>query len=207
MSTVPAATRPQPRPSAPLERRGRVVRARWLTIRRALHARRVALLCTLGCSLLGGIAPSSMARAVRARAVRAGAAIDQIDRDVIALINALRGRYHVRPLRDDRRLDTSASYHSHEMLTGGYFGHQSLNGSSFGQRMTHFIRARRVGETIAWMSGLSGSQSEIIVNAWMHSPEHRAALLSRAYSRIGVARLSGLLQGSPGTVFTADLAS
>ncbi len=166
-----------------------------------------ALLCTLGCTLMG-VAPSSMAKVVRARLARARvAAGDQVDRDVIAQINAIRAAHHLRPLRDDRRLDASAGYHSREMITGGYFGHQSLNGSSFGQRMTHFIRARRVGETIAWMSGLSGSQSEIVVNAWMHSPEHRAALLSRAYSRIGVARLSGLLQGSPGTVFTADLAS
>jgi uncharacterized protein YkwD len=155
------------------------------------------------CAAAGLVVPSAAA----AEAPVAHTSADRVDQDVIHEVNAIRSHYGLRRMREASSLDESAAFHSWEMMAGNYFGHQSMNGTSFGSRMTHFVRARRVGETIGWMSGFRGSQSRIIVRSWMNSPEHRAALLSRGYHRIGVGRRAGAFGGGRATVFTADLAS
>jgi uncharacterized protein YkwD len=47
----------------------------------------------------------------------------------------------------------------------------------------------------------------MVVRMWMHSPPHRASLLSRSFRRIGIARRKGSLGRTRAVVFTADLAS
>ena len=60
------------------------------------------------------------------------------------------------------------------------------------------------GETLAWGTGSYGSPAGV-VNMWMHSPDHRAILLSSSYRFVGIGRAYGTFQGYRGAdIWTAD---
>jgi uncharacterized protein YkwD len=74
-----------------------------------------------------------------------------------------------------------------------------------GPRVRRYTSAATVGETIAWLAGRAWATK--IVSMWMHSPPHRAELLSGSYRRVGVGKRTGNLGGQRGTMVTADFAS
>jgi uncharacterized protein YkwD len=82
------------------------------------------------------------------------------------------------------------------MILRGYFSHDSPEGQTFVDRLraAGYIGrcAWSAGETLAWGTGTQSSPRSR-VQAWMHSPPHRAVLLSRSYREAGVA----VLRGSP----------
>jgi uncharacterized protein YkwD len=163
---------------------------------------RIALLALAACSLmlLVSAAPAG-ARPGKAR-------IDRHERKVIGLINRFRAANRLGPLRANPRLARSADAHSADMITHNFFAHDSSDGSSFGQRVRHFIRARELGEVLAWSERRGGDPSpRRFLEMWKRSPDHRALLLDGNFGRIGVACRSGELRGLPAMVCTGDLAS
>jgi uncharacterized protein YkwD len=62
-----------------------------------------------------------------------------------------------------------------------------------------------VGENLAWGWGPAASPSRI-VEAWMHSPEHRKILLRSSYGEVGVGVALGgpHPKHAPEATFTAD---
>jgi uncharacterized protein YkwD len=88
------------------------------------------------------------------------------------------------------------------MLSTGAFDH-----GAFDTRMLRYdVRGRLAGENLAWGAGTSGT-ARAIVGAWLASPEHRANLLRRSFTRVGVGDLVGVFQGITGAhVVTADFA-
>jgi uncharacterized protein YkwD len=121
---------------------------------------------------------------------------------LLARMNAIRTAHHLRPLVEDRRLDTAARFHSREMLETGVFSH-----GSFRTRLGHFdVHASVAGENLAWGVGSSASTKGVVA-MWLASPAHRANLLSRSYSRVGIGSLLGRFDGHAGAeVVTADFA-
>ena len=76
------------------------------------------------------------------------------------------------------------------MVRHRYFAHDSRNGRSPFDRMraTHYVPRNAswwLGENIGWGSG-SLAEPAAIVRAWMHSPPHRANILSRHFRDIGI---------------------
>jgi uncharacterized protein YkwD len=68
------------------------------------------------------------------------------------------------------------------------------------------VRARRVGENLAWAVG-PVTEADAIVNAWLASPEHRANLLRTGYRTVGVGIRVGSFEGHAGaSVVTTDFA-
>ena len=68
------------------------------------------------------------------------------------------------------------------------------------------VRARRVGENLAWGVG-AYAEAHAIVNVWLQSPEHRANLLRPGYRTVGVGERTGSFSGYAGAVVvTADFA-
>jgi uncharacterized protein YkwD len=133
---------------------------------------------------------------------------DSIERAVVAEVNRIRWEHGRRTLHLNHKLARAADAHSKDMASHGYFSHSSRNGGSWDRRLRHFVHSKSIGETIAWTSGRDPSQQATwVVKAWMESPEHRAALLSPLFRRVGIARRNGKLGGSRMTVFTADLSS
>jgi uncharacterized protein YkwD len=141
--------------------------------------------------VLLGLAPAALAGP--ARSSEAG---------VLAAVNAARSAHGLRPLRLDLTLRSAARSHSTDMLHRNYFAH-----GAFASRMAAFhVQGRQAGENLAWGSGPYG-RAATMISEWLASPEHRANLLSPAFSRIGVGLVRGSFQGTAGaTVVTADFA-
>lgn len=106
----------------------------------------------------------------------------------LCLLNIQRAKHHLRPLRENRKLDRAAASHSKSMVRNKYFDH-----GDFAGRIHHAgYRGYTVGENIAWGS-LGYSTPKSIVNMWMHSAGHRANILHASFRDIGI----GIADGAP----------
>jgi uncharacterized protein YkwD len=132
--------------------------------------------------------------------------MDHMERTVVRAINHRRSRAGLRAVRGSRSLARAADFHTREMLHANYFAHSSLNGGSFSTRIRRFTRARRVGETLAWVTHCRRHAAHEVVSMWMHSPVHRAILMSGSFHRVGIARRSGSLGRGRACVVTGDFA-
>lgn len=109
------------------------------------------------------------------------------------LINRQRAHHGLRPLRENAALDRSARSHSVSMVSHAYFSHNSADGGSPFSRMAGYGHACALGENIAAGVRTSGTPWAI-VQAWMHSPDHRANILNGSYRDAGM----GVAFGYPG---------
>jgi uncharacterized protein YkwD len=106
-------------------------------------------------------------------------------------------------------LRTAAQRHADGMVTGNYFAHTSPFGQTLYDRIvaSGFIRigAWWAGETLAWGTPGIGAPANV-VRMWLNSPEHRAILLSRNATCVGIGRALGphFLGSENATVWTAD---
>jgi uncharacterized protein YkwD len=124
------------------------------------------------------------------------------EQSLLQAINQARAVHGAPPLRIGARLQQAARAHSRAMARSGAFTH----GDWYRRLRRHGVRARTLGETIAWGVGTDGSASAL-VGMWLASPPHRATLLRRGFRRIGVGIAVGPMGGFPGaTVATADFA-
>jgi uncharacterized protein YkwD len=126
----------------------------------------------------------------------------------LCLLNRVRARHGLRPFRLDARLSHVARRHSRDMVRHRYFSHDSRGGRSPFERMraTHYVpRDARwwLGENIGWGSG-SLAEPIAMVRAWMHSPPHRANILSRHFRDIGIGIAPGAPVGGGGATYTTD---
>ena len=121
---------------------------------------------------------------------------------------------HARAVRGLHRLFGSAALrsaalrHSEDMMARAYFAHTSPTGSTLASRIQHsgFVHGYwwRAGETLAWGTG-SHATAKATVTAWLHSPAHRAILLSPNFHWVGIGRNCGRFIGHPDAcVWTAD---
>ncbi len=123
-------------------------------------------------------------------------------------INTVRRAHGLRPVVPSPRLHRIARAHSADMVARDYFAHTSPTGSTVYDRIVQsgFVTygAWTAGETLAWGTGWYGTPAGV-VSMWMHSPDHRAILLSPSYRFIGIGRAQGRFLGYPGAdVWTAD---
>jgi uncharacterized protein YkwD len=139
---------------------------------------------------------------------QASSRMDRVERAIVKKVNRIRAASGLHRLHGVRSLARSADYHCRDMLSANFFAHTSSNGQSMADRVESFRRAKRVGETLAYVSGRKmRAQAGRIVGMWMNSPPHRATLLDPGMRRIGVARRKGRLGSLRAIVFTADLTS
>jgi uncharacterized protein YkwD len=135
----------------------------------------------------------------------AGQAKGTPTRAELALLHAMNEARHangVAPLRIDARLEQAARGHSSAMLQTDTFAH-----GAFAARIRRTgVRARRVGENLAWAVGPL-AEAHAVVNLWLASPEHRANLLRAGYRTVGVGIRVGSFEGYAGaSVITTDFA-
>ena len=102
---------------------------------------------------------------------------------VVELVNVERQKACLSALTMDSAISNVARAKSKDMAVNNYFAHQSPTYGSAGDMLRQFgIRWSAWGENIAY-----GQRTpEIVVNAWMNSPGHRANILSNNFSKIGV---------------------
>ena len=125
---------------------------------------------------------------------------------VVALLNQVREAHGLSDFTVSGALRNAARFHSADMLTKGYFDHSSPT-EAWDARIARYLKAPLVGENIAWGQGSYGSPAGI-VSQWMHSPPHRAIILTPGLHRIGVGLATGTFTGTPDAVMaTADFAA
>lgn len=116
---------------------------------------------------------------------------------VLCLVNRLRARYRMHPVRASFGLTVAALQHSGDMVQRTYFSHDGPGGDTLGDRARRsgYIQPHRsfaVSEAMAWGEDATAKS---LVRALRRSPEHRAILLDPDQRDVGI----GLTLGAPVT--------
>lgn len=114
--------------------------------------------------------------------------------DIVRLVNADRALNGLGSLRENDFLDQAAATKAADMSLKNYFAHVSPDGTT----PWDFIRSTgykymAAGENLA----IDFTSSEATEEAFMASPTHRANILNKLYTEVGVAVLSGTHENSP----------
>ena len=153
-----------------------------------------ATAATLGALLVPAV--SSAATGCAGASDRPSAAnAAQVRSATLCLLNQQRADHHLAALREHPSLEHAATNYAALMVHEDFFGHVSPSGSTMVQRIDrtaylHGVRGWSLGENLAWGSGSASTPAEI-VNAWMHSPPHRANILDGTFREIGIGVASG----------------
>ena len=100
---------------------------------------------------------------------------------VVELVNAERAKAGLSPLSVHEGVAEAANTRAHEIKNT--FSHTRPDGSSFSTVLTQAgISYRSVGENIAY----GQSSPEAVMQSWMNSSGHRANILNRDFTSIGV---------------------
>jgi uncharacterized protein YkwD len=128
----------------------------------------------------------------------------------LCLLNRQRSRYGLRPLHLNAPLIAAAQAHSREMVARHYFDHVTPAGVTPAARVgaTGYLAGTRgwmIGENIMWGT-FAQDTPEAAVEAWMHSPDHRANILYGAFCDIGIGVAVGDPIGilAPAATYTTD---
>ncbi|MFJ5548112.1 CAP domain-containing protein [Streptomyces sp. NPDC093225] len=122
---------------------------------------------------------------------------DDAEGTVISLVNDHRAEAGCGPLKADTDLTRAARAYSATMRKAGVLSHTGPDGSTMTSRIEAAGYAwSGLGENIA-----QGQQdAAAVVDAWMHSPGHRANILNCKFTEIGV----GVDRGTGGPWWTQD---
>ncbi|EON70145.1 SafA/ExsA family spore coat assembly protein [Lysinibacillus sphaericus] len=106
-----------------------------------------------------------------------------VEQEVVKLVNAERAKAGLSALKEDWELSRVAKYKSQDMHDKKYFDHTSPTyGTPFTMMKNFGISYKSAGENIA-----KGQRSAAeVVKAWMNSEGHRANIMSKNFTHIGV---------------------
>lgn len=115
-------------------------------------------------------------------------ASNQFDQQVLQIVNSERSKAGLGSLSMDNNLSKMAMVKAQDMYNNNYFSHTSPTyGSPFDMMRDFQITYNAAGENIA-----KGQQTPTrVMNDWMNSPGHRANILSRSFTKIGIAYFKG----------------
>jgi uncharacterized protein YkwD len=115
---------------------------------------------------------------------------------VLTLVNKERASAGCGALKSNAILVSVARAHSKDMAVHGYFDHNSQDGRSpFDRMRAAGYRGGLMGENIA----AGQSTAAAVMDAWMHSPGHRANILKCGFKVIGIGVYK--LAGSPFRIY------
>ncbi|WPP43187.1 CAP domain-containing protein [Paenibacillus hunanensis] len=108
---------------------------------------------------------------------------------VAKLVNEQRAKAGLKPLTVDTKLQKMAQTKANDMASKGYFSHTSPTyGTPFKMMDTFGITYTYAGENIA--KGQSSAAQ--VMKDWMNSPGHKANILKKQYTHIGVGFKNGV---------------
>ncbi len=107
---------------------------------------------------------------------------------LLALVNRARAENGLSPLSLDSRLSAVAQKKAEDMKSNNYFSHTSPTyGTPFNMIKNAGISYKTAGENIA--KGQKDAQA--VFNAWMNSSGHKANILNKNYTHMGLGVTSG----------------
>lgn len=121
--------------------------------------------------------------------------LPQLRTEVVKLVNTIRLGKSLKPLHYNQLLENSAQTYADAMAEQGFFGHVSPEGQTLKDRIgetgyydrefsgeCNCVKGFSLGENLA-----RGQKTpDEVVEAWMKSPSHRAAILNADYTDIGI---------------------
>jgi len=119
---------------------------------------------------------------------------DKLEKEVVALVNQERAKLGLAALKDNAQVAKVAGIKSEDMRDKNYFSHTSPTyGSPFDMMKQFGITYTAAGENIAMGQPTAAS----VMSGWMNSPGHKANILSKNFTEIGV----GVARDSSGTIY------
>lgn len=104
------------------------------------------------------------------------------------------------PLIQNDLLDKAAQMKANDMAARGYFAHVSPDGKTPWYWLVEAgYKYRYAGENLA----VNFFESSDVAEAWMNSPTHRANIIKKEYTEIGIGVASGVYEGR-NTIFVAQ---
>jgi uncharacterized protein YkwD len=153
---------------------------------------RIAALGAAAVAALAAPTPALAAGCANANANPNDVSLKAAKTATLCLLNQERRAHGLRLLRDNRHLDRASQRHANDMSNRKYFAHGDFVGRIKAARYLLGARSWTVGENIAWGSWDYATPASI-VDSWMHSPGHRANILSGRFREIGL----GIARGAP----------
>ncbi len=127
--------------------------------------------------------------------------LPQLRTQILSMVNTERLKEGLKPLVYNQQLEESAERYAEKMATEGFFGHVSPQGEVLKDRIgaTGYyslafspdcgcVKGFTLGENL----GRGQTTAKEVVDAWMASKEHRAAILNPDYSDTGIGVASGI---------------
>ncbi len=122
----------------------------------------------------------------------------EMEKEVLSLVNSVRVENGLSALSWAEDVANVARAHSSDMITRGFFSHTDPDGlSPFDRLRNSGISYRTAAENIAYGQR---SASEVI-NSWMNSSGHRANILNKNVTEIGV----GAVKAQNGTIYWTQM--
>lgn len=111
-----------------------------------------------------------------------------VEQQVLNLVNEERSKSGLPSLEMDTAISKVANLKSEDMRDSNYFNHASPTyGSPFDMMKSFGISYRYAGENIA-----AGQPSaDAVMKSWMNSPGHKANILNKNYTHIGIGHVTG----------------
>jgi uncharacterized protein YkwD len=157
------------------------------------------------CAAALALPPAADAACPGARATIAKASPDKLRSALLCLVNRKRTAEGLKALGPDRKLRRAATRHARDMVRRDYFAHQRAGGPDLTERLERAgWNGSAWGETIAYGCGATGSPKRTL-RAWMHSPPHRAVILSGTYRRGGIGVGAEAPCGDRGAIWVLDV--
>lgn len=122
---------------------------------------------------------------------------------VVDLINAERATHGLPAVARNDLLDEAARQHSEDMASHDLFDHTGSDGSTADERLD---RVGYVWSSCGEIIAAGYPSPDGAVDGWMHSPGHRAIILTPGFTEIGVGYAYGG-DSAYGHYWTADLAA
>lgn len=111
------------------------------------------------------------------------ATTDSLVASVIDRINTERTAVGVAPLVEERKLNLAADTKQSHMIENNYWEHTAPDGAT----PWDFVRAEGIEYAAAAENLARGFTNPTdVVDGWMNSPEHRAAMLNARFTRVGI---------------------
>jgi uncharacterized protein YkwD len=122
---------------------------------------------------------------------------------MLRALNRMRAQRGLPAFAADSRMNRGATGYAGVLAHHGFFSH-----GAWASRVAHAAgQAHPIGEVLGWLApGGPHGEASWLVNAWLHSPEHRRALLDGSFRRVGIGRSVGSEGGRWAAVYTVDFA-
>ena len=115
-------------------------------------------------------------------------------KDILVIVNKERSAAGLPPLTYNMRLSAIAEIKAVDMINKQYFAHVAPDGTDIAALSKRYgYLYLNLGENLAMGDFVSSAE---VMDGWMHSPGHRANILNKNYTEVGISAVQGTYKGN-----------